>query len=340
MLDVAHNKLEGHIPPWIGYNLHNLQILSMRNNHLNGSVPLDLCHLTTIQVLDLSLNNLSGQILKCLQNLSAMSRRPIALDAIDVFYVFVNDLLAYIISYDFYPSVWWKRKELSFKENQRLLKLIDMSDNELSGKIPREIRNLIELVSLDLSGNNLSGEIPWELGNLHALEFLDLSTNHMSVTIPSSVSQLNWLAILNLSHNSLSGKILLGTQLQSFDVSTYDENPYLYGSPLKRLCADEKGSKAPWIEEEEDDSFISQGFYISMGLGFLTGFLAIFGSLLIFPSGRHAYFAFLSVTGYLEDKWFEGFKRALEAGRRALWWWENHKSQFGVEADIAGHHRE
>ncbi|KAI9073882.1 hypothetical protein K1719_044154 [Acacia pycnantha] len=228
-----------------------------------------------------------------------------------------------------------------------------MFANELSGKIPREVGNLLELVSLDLSGDNLSGEISWRLGNLHALEFLDFSTNHISGTIPSSLSQLNWLAVLNLSHNNLSRKIPLGTQLQSFDASAYDENPYLCGSQLKRLCSDEKGSKAPCIEEEEDDSFISQGFYISMGLGFVTGFWAIFGSLLIFPSWRHAYFTFLSnlyerivvVTlinlarchrRYLEAKWV---KRALEAGRGALWWWEICQSQFGVEADTASHHR-
>ncbi|KAI9116330.1 hypothetical protein K1719_012497 [Acacia pycnantha] len=240
MLDVAHNKLVGSIPPWIGYNLHNLQVLSMRNNHLNGSLPLDLCHLTAIQVLDLSLNNLSRQIPKCLQNLSAMSRKPTPLDAIDIFYVFINGSPSSVFSYNFYPTVRWKGKELSFKDNLRLLKLIDMSDNELSGKIPREIGNLSELVSLDLSGNNLNGEIPREFGNLHALEFLDLSTNHMSGTIPSSLSQLNWLSVLNLSHNNLSGKIPSGTQLQSFDASAYDGNPYLFGCPLKRLCVDER----------------------------------------------------------------------------------------------------
>ncbi|XP_028798346.1 receptor-like protein EIX1 [Neltuma alba] len=281
MLDVARNELSGPIPPWIGFNLQNLQVLSMRNNHFNGSLPSYLCHLTNIQVLDLSLNNLSGQIPKCLRNLSAMARKPKSTDAIDEFYVFTNGSPSYVFSYDFYPTVRWKGKELSFKDDQRLLKLIDISENELCGKIPREIGNLSELVSLDLSSNNLSGAIPWELGNLHALEFLDLSTNHVSGPIPSSFSEMNWLAVLNLSNNNLSGKIPSGTQLQSFDASAYDGNPFLCGSPLQRLCPDEKGTKAASIEEEQDDSFLSQGFYISMGLGFVTGFWAIFGSLLI-----------------------------------------------------------
>lgn len=296
MLDVAQNELSGPIPPWIGSNLHNnLQVLSMRNNHLNGSLPLDLCHLTAIQVLDLSLNNLSGQIPTCLQNFSAMSRKPTPLDAIDVFYILTNGSPSYVSNYDFYPTVRWKGKELSFKDNQRLLKLIDLSDNEISGKIPREIGKLSELVSLDLSGNNLSGEIPWEVGNMHALEFLDLSTNHMSGIIPSSLSELNWLAVLNLSNNNFFGKIPMGTQLQSFDASAYEGNPNLCGSPLKRLCADDENrSNTTLIEEEQHDSFLSQGFYISMGLGFVTGFWAIFGSMLMFPSWRHAYFTFVN----------------------------------------------
>ncbi|XP_028787215.1 receptor-like protein EIX1 [Neltuma alba] len=145
MLDVARNELSGPIPPWIGFNLQNLQVLSMRNNHFNGSLPSYLCHLTNIQVLDLSLNNLAGQIPKCLRNLSAMARKPKSTDAIDEFYVFTNGSPSYVFSYDFYPTVRWKGKELSFKDDQRLLKLIDISENELCGKIPREIGNLSEL---------------------------------------------------------------------------------------------------------------------------------------------------------------------------------------------------
>ncbi|XP_054816636.1 receptor-like protein EIX1 [Prosopis cineraria] len=297
MLDVGRNKLSGPIPLWIGYNLQNLQVLSMRKNHFHGSLPLHLCHLKTIQVLDLSMNNLSGKIPKCLQNFSAMAQKPTSTIGIDEFYTFINGSPSYFFLYDFYPTVRWKGKELSFKDNKRLLKLIDISVNELYGKIPIEIGNLSELVSLDLSSNNLSGEIPRELGNLHDLEFLDLSTNHLSGTIPSSLSKINWLSVLNLSNNNLSGKIPSGTQLQGFDASSYDGNPYLCGSPLKRLCPNE-GSEPPLNfgkhEDEKDDSFFTQGFYISMGLGFVTGFWAIFGSLLIFRSWRHAYFTFLN----------------------------------------------
>ncbi|KAH7845183.1 hypothetical protein Vadar_016111 [Vaccinium darrowii] len=81
--------------------------------------------------------------------------------------------------------------------------------------------------------------------------------------------------MLGLSNN-LSGKISLSTQLQSFDPSTYSGNPQLCGDPLPNKCpGEEKGAGPPFIatrnekriqEEEDEDKFITQGFYISMGL--------------------------------------------------------------------------
>ncbi|XP_028798343.1 receptor-like protein EIX1 [Neltuma alba] len=296
MLDVGRNELAGPIPSWIsGSNFPKLQVLSLTKNNFHGSLPSHLCQLSTIEVLDLSVNNLSGHIPRCLQNFTTMTHKPSIYDAIDQFFVFENNSPSNVIDYDFYPTVRWKGKELSFKDNKRLLRLIDLSENQLSDKIPEEIGSLSELVSLDLSNNNLSGEIPWELGKLQALDFLDLSTNRLSGKIPSSLSQIDRLAVLNLSHNNLSGKIPSGTQLQGFDVSVYEGNPYLCGSPLKRLCPDEnkKPEDSFTIEKHDDDSIFNQGFYISMGLGFATGFWAIFGPLLIFPTWRHAFFTFL-----------------------------------------------
>lgn len=298
MLDVAQNELVGPIPLWIDSNLHQLQVLSLRKNHFHGSLPLYLCHLTSIHVLDLSHNNLSGQIPHCLKNFSEMAQEPGFTEFEDQIYIFKNGSPSFYLPYDFYPLVRWKGKELPFKDNKRLLKMIDLSGNQLSGRIPAELGDLLKLVSLDLSSNNLSGQIPSELGNLRSLDFLDLSRNRLSGTIPSSLSQIDRLGVLNLSYNNLSGKIPLGTQLQSFDASVYDGNAYLCGSPLKRLCPNEKKSKDPLVsekhEDDHDDGSFTQGFYLSMGLGFFTGFWAIFGSLLIFRSWRHAYFNFQS----------------------------------------------
>ena len=71
-----------------------------------------------------------------------------------------------------------------------ILKSIDLSSNDLTGEIPKEVRYLLELVSLNLSRNRLSGEILPEIGNLTSLE---LSRNHFSCEVPSTLSKIDRL---------------------------------------------------------------------------------------------------------------------------------------------------
>ncbi|KAK7272652.1 hypothetical protein RJT34_29387 [Clitoria ternatea] len=300
MLDVGGNELSGQVQTWVGSNLEQLQVLIMRNNLFYGNLPLSMCHLTTIQVLDLSQNNLSGEIPNCVKNLISMVIKSTIRVPINQYYTFnVDGTLHYFVTIDdFFPRVTWKGKELFFKDNQRILNLIDLSSNGFSGKIPAEIGNLVQLRSLDLSDNNLSGEIPSQIGNLHSLDFLDLSRNHLSGKIPMSLAEISSLAVLNLSSNSLSGKIPTGTQLQSFDATSYEGNAYLCGKPLEIICPDQNISGDPLVdsdsEEHQEDSFLGQGFYLSMGLGFFVGFWGVLGSLLFFHSWNHAYFNFVN----------------------------------------------
>ncbi|XP_057471016.1 receptor-like protein EIX2 [Actinidia eriantha] len=131
------------------------------------------------------------------------------------------------------------------------------------------------------------------------LESLDLSGNRLSSEIPPSLARLNYLSMLDLSNNNLSGKIPSGTQLQSFNASTYSGNLHLCGPPLPNKCPGEEivvkphGKDTRSQEEEEEDRFITLWFYISMGLGFAVGFVVVFGTILFSSLSRYAYFQFL-----------------------------------------------
>lgn len=48
----------------------------------------------------------------------------------------------------------------------------ELHSNNITGRIPKELGNLTELVSLDLYRNRLEGDIPERLGNLQKLRFL------------------------------------------------------------------------------------------------------------------------------------------------------------------------
>ncbi|KAK9994309.1 hypothetical protein SO802_024012 [Lithocarpus litseifolius] len=74
-IDVAENEFVGSIPSWIGHKCSNLLILSLRSNNFLGHIPEELCGLTSLQILDLSCNKLSGSIPRCVKNFSAMATK-------------------------------------------------------------------------------------------------------------------------------------------------------------------------------------------------------------------------------------------------------------------------
>ncbi|GLT96137.1 hypothetical protein SLE2022_137820 [Rubroshorea leprosula] len=114
----------------------------------------------------------------------------------------------------------------------RIITLIIMADNKISGPIPPQvgdlpflqtlvfhklpnitgpiqptIAKLKSLTFLRLSWTNISGSVPDFIGQLKNLTFLDLSFNNLTGSIPSSLSSLPNLAALHLDRNKLTGTI-------------------------------------------------------------------------------------------------------------------------------------
>jgi len=112
------------------------------------------------------------------------------------------------------------------------------------------------------------------------------------------MSLLHFLGYLNLSYNSFEGKIPIGTQLQSFNASSYIGNPKLCGDPLNNCTTKEENPKTakPSTENEDYDS-IRESMYLGMGVGFAVGFWGICGSLFLIRKWRHAYFRFIYGVG-------------------------------------------
>ena len=66
------------------------------------------------------------------------------------------------------------------------LKFLDLRSNQLTGEIPPELRDLVNLVTLYLDTNQLTGEIPPELGNL---EDLSLGRNKLKGCVPTNLER-------------------------------------------------------------------------------------------------------------------------------------------------------
>ncbi|XP_023749442.1 receptor-like protein EIX2 [Lactuca sativa] len=274
-LNLGANKFSGNVPVSIGENLTGLYVLILRSNNFFGTIPLQLCQLANLQILDLSLNNLHGTIPSCLSNLTRMVQPGFTQDA--EYYRFITDRLYRVETYVDHAMIKWQGDEREFISTLKLLKIIDLSSNNLTGQMPYEITNLYDLIALNLSKNALSGEIPQKIGEIKNLLTLDLSRNRFSGRIPSSMSQMSLLNDLDLSFNNLSGRIPISTQLQSFQPSRYNGNARLCGPPLTKSCPGDEESKAPPLigkseGDEEDIDELWGWFYIGGGMGFATGF--------------------------------------------------------------------
>ena len=84
---------------------------------------------------------------------------------------------------------------------------LDLSQNQLSGRIPSEIGLLTGLTNLDLFGNQLTGEIPATIGNLDKVTRLSLWANQLSGSIPAELGDMESLEWVALGINELTGEI-------------------------------------------------------------------------------------------------------------------------------------
>ena len=128
-VDIAKNDFVGSIPSWIGHRLSRLVILNLHSNNLHGYIPKELYSLTLLHILDLSHNMLFGSIPRCVHNFSAMATNN------NSNYPFL--LYHSSIEYNSRPfesqSVVIKGKDLKYSTTLQLVKIIDLSNNNLSG---------------------------------------------------------------------------------------------------------------------------------------------------------------------------------------------------------------
>ncbi|MBA0731022.1 hypothetical protein Golax_023170 [Gossypium laxum] len=317
-LDLSHNYFNSSIPEWL-YNFSTLQVLRLYGNELQGDISSAIFNIRTLSELDLSWNDLEGKLPRAAGKLCKL--RSIDLSGIrlnqDISHIFEilsgNDTLAMVVlglannllSGEI-PDCWikWqslrvlrldgnrvsvvtKGQFLEYGNTLNLVRLVDLSRNNLSGEIPQEVVNLQALQTLNLSQNHLTGKIPKLIGAMILIETLDTGS------IPESISGMTFLSHLNLSFNNLTGIIPTSTQLQSFNESCYAGN-HLCGPPLKGLRGSGKETgvknRAKGIGKGPEINW----FYVSMPLGFVTGFWYALGPLVFNGRWRITYYRVLT----------------------------------------------
>ncbi|KAL8227308.1 hypothetical protein R6Q57_017140 [Mikania cordata] len=294
-LELGANNFFGYVPDWIGKDLPGLYALSLTSNNFFGTIPSQLCQLVNLQILDLSINNLYGTIPSCLNNITSMVQNGFSPHQNVHYFNFTSGS-----EYVDHAMIKWQGIVREFGINLGLVKIINLSSNNLTGKIPDELTDLHKLIAIDLSNNTLFGEIPPNIGQMKELQILDLSRNSLSGGIPLGMSEMAWLNYLNVSYNNLTGRIPSGTQLQSFNPSSYTGNVGLCGLPITKYCPGEKQIQAPTLvgkseDDGEDRDDLKRWFYIGGATGFAIGFWMVCIALLVIRRWRHAFFHFLNI---------------------------------------------
>ncbi|KAG6421462.1 hypothetical protein SASPL_118015 [Salvia splendens] len=202
LVDLSHNNLSGQIPEELG-NLAGLCFLFLNNNLLSGEIPPSLGSCTALQALDLSYNQLTGDVPPELSGFHEMRR-------------FMN------LSHNQLKGAMELSKLSAVEE-------IDLSSNYFSGNnIFNMISSCLELKVLNLSNNSLQGRLPESLGDLKSLVAFDVSRNKLSGKIPASLNKITTLTLLNLAFNNFDGSIPTG--------GGFDSMTYLSFIGNQRLC--------------------------------------------------------------------------------------------------------
>ncbi|WVZ69841.1 hypothetical protein U9M48_018567 [Paspalum notatum var. saurae] len=234
-LDLYNNHFTGTIPPYV---CDGFWEINLSNNQLTGVFPQcqEKTASSSLSMLDLRNNNISGEFPRFLQNATQLS-------FLDLSYNKFSGIV----------PIW-------IAEKMPNLEVLILRSNMFHGHLPKQLTSLIGLHYLDIAHNNLSGSIPSSLARLSAMvepyggnyqdfnyssdsistfikgqelnfthEFIkdtvliDLSSNGFTGHIPKELSSLKGLRSLNLSNNQISESISddIGSlkRLESLDLS-------------------------------------------------------------------------------------------------------------------------
>ncbi|XP_010464796.1 PREDICTED: receptor-like protein 12 [Camelina sativa] len=171
-------------------NLHFLTTLDLSYNDLTGQIPDSIGNLTQLTSLQLFGNQFSGQIPSSIGNLFHLT----SLNLLE------NNLDGEI------PS--------SFGNLNQLTGLI-VGGNKLRGNFPIVLLNLTGLLDLDISNNQFSGALPPNITSLSYLGSFFASYNAFTGTIPSTLFTIPFLVVFDLRDNQLNGTLEFGNTSSS-----------------------------------------------------------------------------------------------------------------------------
>ncbi|XP_056163927.1 receptor-like protein EIX2 [Syzygium oleosum] len=190
-LDLSYNDLQGTFPPAILENNRWLRFLDISQNRLGGELLENMSIFCDLQVLSLRANNFSGSISETKDNALICGRSNLKI--IDVSF---NNLSGNL------PNQFGNFKDLEFLDlslnsisgpipatmgQLPSLRKLHLSFNRLSGNIPESIGRLSNLELMHFANNQLSGVVSeLHFANLTSLTELYIYSNELVINVSTS----------------------------------------------------------------------------------------------------------------------------------------------------------
>ncbi|KAG7585330.1 Leucine-rich repeat typical subtype [Arabidopsis thaliana x Arabidopsis arenosa] len=256
-LDLSDNKFSGSLDNKGLCQLKNLRELDLSQNKFTGQFPQCFDSLTQLQVLDISSNQFNGTVPSLIRNLDSIEYLALSDNEFEGFFSFelianLSKLKVFKLSSrsnllhlkkltSLQPKFQLSVIELqncnlenvpSFIQHQKDLRVINLSNNKLTGafpfwllekypnlrvlllqnnsltilELPRLLNHSLQI--LDLSANSFDQRLPENIGKvLSNLKHLNLSNNGFQWILPSSFGEMKDIKFLDLSHNNFSGSL-------------------------------------------------------------------------------------------------------------------------------------
>ncbi|TYI07960.1 hypothetical protein ES332_A10G263100v1 [Gossypium tomentosum] len=215
IFDIGANKIEGTLHSDLEINMPHVKFFSVGDNQISGQIPLSIFNAPNLDVLEFYDNMLDGNV-PSLEKLDKLFRLELGGNHLghgregDLNFICTLVNNTKLGSLSITENNFGGEFPICISNFSSTLQALLMSYNNILGKIPDEIGNLINLEVLDLAQNQLLGPIPFDIGRLWKLNIFYAHSNFLFGTIPHSIGNLIELTELVLNFNNLQGSIPLG----------------------------------------------------------------------------------------------------------------------------------
>jgi hypothetical protein len=232
---LEENYLSGQIPTTFG-GLISCYTFNMNSNLLDGPIPFQLGQLTLMDGVGLASNMLTSSIPSQLGDQLQLSSLTLNSNFItDMIPAELNQCII-LQNLQLYDNFLSGTLIGSLLENMKIMFVFNLAGNLLSGTLPSEVGNLINVVEFFVTDNSLFGSLPTEVGKMGKCLFFYVNDNLLEGSIVTELGQMSNLRQLSAGGNRLTGTIPLEISM-AIDVQMVGLSSNLLSGPVPAVLA-------------------------------------------------------------------------------------------------------